>query len=208
MAVSTQVWAAVAGVAIGAVVIGTAAYVMYGQAPGFAQCTGGQIAGGDIGGPFTLTAGDGTTVTEKETITAPTLVYFGYTFCPDICPMDVQRNAFAMEELEEMGHQVNGLFITIDPARDTVDVVRDYAANFHDRMTGLTGTDEQIADAVRTYRAYASKDTSGDPEFYLMNHSTFTYLMTPQSGFVDFFTRETSPEEMAERVDCFIQAGA
>lgn len=208
MAISTQTWAVLAGVAVGGVVLVTAGFMLYGGDQGFAQCTGGQIAGGDIGGPFTLVDENGTTVTETDVITAPTLVYFGYTFCPDICPMDVQRNGFALEELDDRGRDVNALFVTIDPARDTVDVVRDYTANFHDRMVGLTGSDEQVAAAVRAYRAYASKDTSGDPEFYLMNHSTFTYLVTPQSGFVDFFTRDLTPEDVANRVECFIDAGA
>lgn len=208
MAVSTQTWAVLAGAAVGGVILGTAAFMFMGGDSGYAHCTGGQIAGGDIGGPFTLIDETGTTVTEQDVITAPTLVYFGYTFCPDICPMDVQRNGFALEELDDRGREVNALFITIDPARDTVDVVRDYTANFHERMIGLTGSDEQIAAAVRAYRAYAAKDTSGDPEYYLMNHSTFTYLVTPQSGFVDFFARELTPETVADRVECFMDAGA
>lgn len=171
----------------------------------YAQCREGQVAGGSIGGPFTLVDENGATVTDAEVITAPTIIYFGYTFCPDICPMDSQRNAFALEVLEERGIMANALFISIDPARDTVDVVRDFTDNFHPRMLGLTGSEEQVAAASRAYRTFYQKEEGGDPEFYLVNHSTFSYLAMPGTGFVDFFTRETTPEQMADRVACFAE---
>lgn len=175
----------------------------------FAQCRGGAVAGGDIGGPFTLVDETGRTVTDADVITAPTIVYFGYTFCPDICPMDVQRNGFALELLEDQGVMANGLFISIDPARDTPEVVAAFTENFHPRMLGLTGTEEQVAAASAAYRTYARKqEAAADDPYYLMDHSTFSYIVLPETGFVDFIRREDTPEDVAARVACFAAASA
>lgn len=196
-----------AAAAVGAALLGTyAATLLRAPQNGFAACRTGQIAGGDIGGPFTLVDENGATVTDAEVFVAPTIVYFGFTFCPDICPMDSQRNAFVLEELEERGIIANAAFITIDPARDTVDVVRDFTDNFHPRMIGLTGSQDQIDVAVGAWRVLAQKDASGDAEFYLMNHSTFSYLAMPGVGFVEFFNRDATPEAMADAVACFVAA--
>jgi protein SCO1/2 len=142
-------------------------------------------------------------VTNEDVITEPSLIYFGYTSCPDICPMDVDRNARAVEILEERGQSVTPVFITIDPARDTVDIVREYAANMHPRMIGLTGSDEQIAVASKAYRTYYKTNPPVDGE-YLVDHSTFSYLVTPENGFVEFFRREVSAEDMADKIGCFV----
>lgn len=121
----------------------------------FASCGAATVAG-DLGGPFTLVNGEGQTVTSDEVITEPTLIYFGYTYCPDVCPLDVDRNAAAIEILEERGKSVTPVFITIDPARDTSDVVRDFAEAMHPRMIGLTGSAEQVSAASKAYRTYYS----------------------------------------------------
>lgn len=206
----TGTFAIVAGVVLGVAVLGTVAAVTLGGRSDdpFAQCREGQVAGGDIGGPFTLVDENGNTVTDQDVITAPTIIYFGYTFCPDICPMDNQRNAFALEVLEDRGIMANALFISIDPDRDSVDAVREFTDNFHPRLLGLTGSPEQVAAASRAYRTFYQKEEGGDPDYYLVNHSTFSYLAMPGVGFVDFFTRETTPEEMADRVACFVEAAA
>lgn len=200
------VWAIAGGVVLGLGVIATVAMVTLNQRPTEVAC-GGTAIGGSIGGPFTLVDETGATVTDQDVITAPTVVYFGYTFCPDVCPMDSQRNAFALEDLEDRGIIANALFITIDPERDTPEVVADFTHSFHDRMLGLTGSAEQVAEAARAYRVFYSRDDSEGSEFYLMNHSTSTYFVTPKSGFVDVFSRETTPEEMADRVACYVEAG-
>lgn len=168
----------------------------------FASCGAGAVAG-DLGGPFTLVNGDGATVTSAEIITEPTLIYFGYTFCPDVCPLDVDRNAAAVEILEERGQSVTPVFITIDPARDTPEVVRDFAAAMHPRMIGLTGSTEQVAEASKAYRTYFKAHPPVDGE-YLVDHSTFSYLVTPEQGFVEFFRRELTPEQMADKIGCFV----
>ncbi len=164
-------------------------------------CAGGGAVAGDIGGPFTLVSETGETVTDADVITQPSLIYFGYTFCPDVCPMDTVRNAETVELLDEMGHEVTPIFITVDPERDTAQVLDDFTFYIHDRMLGLTGSDEQVQGAIKAYRAYARKHDSDD-EFYLVDHSTFSYLVLPEEGFVDFYRRDLTAQDMAERVAC------
>lgn len=173
----------------------------------FAECRSGQVGGGAIGGPFTLIDKDGNTVTDAEIMTKPTMVYFGYTFCPDVCPMDMAHNAEAVDILEESGHDVNLVFITVDPARDTPKIVGDFAANIHPRAIGLTGTDEQVANAAKAYRAYYKLQDAED-EFYLVDHSAFTYLMLPGHGFVDFFKHDLPAEDRARAASCFLDVAA
>ena len=168
-----------------------------------AQCSATQVTA-DIGGPFELVNPAGETVSEVDVITEPSLVYFGYTFCPDVCPFDVARNADAVDILEEKGLTVTPVFITIDPKRDTTEVVGDYAENMHDRMIGLTGSDDQVAAASVAYKTYYKTHDDGTDE-YLVDHSTFTYLMMPETGFAEFFRRDVTAEQMAERTACFIE---
>ena len=169
----------------------------------FAQCRAGAVGGGAIGGPFTLTDENGKTVTDKDVITGPTLVYFGYTFCPDVCPMDAARNAEAVDILESDGKIVTPVFISFDPERDTL---RDFTDAMHPRMIGLTGTLDQVKAASAAYKTFYQKQVDGDPQYYLMDHSTFSYLMMPEVGFVDFFDRDISAANMAKKLGCFVDA--
>lgn len=169
------------------------------------DCSTNSVAGGDaaIGGPFTLVNQFGQTVTDKDVITGPTLIYFGYTFCPDVCPLDLARNVEAIDILDERGEQVTPVFITIDPARDTPEELRDFAEVMHEDMIALTGTDEQIAAASKAYKTYYAK--VGDGPDYLMDHLTYSYLMSPK-GFVDFFRRDVTPEDMSDTISCYINS--
>lgn len=171
----------------------------------FAQCRVGQVAGGSdqIGGPFTLLDKTGTAVTNTDVITQPSLIYFGYTFCPDVCPLDMSRNAEATDILLEDGTAITPVFISIDPARDTPEVVGEFAENLHERMIGLTGSPEQVKAASQAYRTYYKAHPAED-EYYLVDHSTFSYLVLPEHGFQEFFRRDTSPEKMAETIQCFV----
>lgn len=172
-----------------------------------AQCRGSAVSGGAgaIGGPFELVSENGDTVTDQDVFTKPTILYFGYTFCPDVCPLDSMRNADAQRLLEERGYDVQTAFISIDPERDTPEVVKEFTDLFHENMFGMTGTPEQVKAASMAYKTYYKKQ-EGDPEYYLVDHSTFTYFVMPDTGFVDFFKREDTPEQMADRVACFIDA--
>lgn len=174
----------------------------------FAQCRASAVSGGagSIGGPFELVREDGVTVTDQDVFTKPTILYFGYTFCPDVCPLDNMRNADALRILDERGYDAQTAFISIDPERDTPEVVNEFTSLFHDNMIGLTGSPEQVKAASMAYKTYYKKQEDGDPEYYLVDHSTFTYLVFPEIGFVDFFKREDTPEQMADRVACFIDA--
>jgi protein SCO1 len=201
-----KVYAALAITAVAGLLGGTM-LMIYSQQQNdpFAQCRSATVAGGAgaIGGPFTLTDEDGKTVTDKEVLAKPSLVYFGYSFCPDVCPLDNARNAEAVDLLADKGYDVTPVFITIDPARDTPEVLKDFTENLSPKMVGLTGTDAQIKAASLAYKTYFKKQDTGD-QYYLMDHSTFTYLMLPKTGFADFFGRDDTAQQMADRTACFI----
>lgn len=171
-------------------------------------CGGNAIAGGNaaIGGPFELLNGAGELVTDEDVIDGPSLVYFGYTFCPDVCPVDVARNVIAVDILAEQGLAVTPVFISIDPERDTPEVVAQFGEDMHPKMIALTGSPEQVKTASQAYKAYYARG-AGEGEFYLMNHSTFTYLMFPDTGLVSYFGRDVAPEVMARQTACHIAAG-
>lgn len=173
---------------------------------GLEQCSATKIAGdgNQIGGPFELVNADGQTVTDEDVITEPSLIYFGFTYCPDVCPLDTARNAEAVDVLAERGMSVTPVFISIDPGRDTPELVGDFAYNLHEKMIGLTGSPEQVDAASKAYRTYYKAHDTSD-EFYLVDHSTFTYLVLPEVGFVEFFRRDTTAEVMADRVACFVE---
>ncbi|OAN72186.1 protein senC [Rhodobacteraceae bacterium EhC02] len=173
----------------------------------YAQCRTTNIAGGasQIGGPFTLVDETGKTVTDADVIDQPSLIYFGYTFCPDVCPLDTSRNAEAIDILEERGLMVKPVFISIDPERDTPEVVDAFTANLHERMLGLTGSPEQVRAASRAYRTFYQKQ-EGDDEYYLVDHSTMSYLVFPEDGFVEVFQRSLRAEDVADRIQCFLEA--
>lgn len=172
----------------------------------FAQCRASQVAGGDLGGPFELLNDQGETVTDVDVITEPTLIYFGYTFCPDVCPLDTARNAVAIDILEEMGVSATPIFISIDPNRDTPEVVGQFAGNLHEKMIGLTGTPEQVRAASQTYKTFYSVAGDMDDPYYLVDHSTMTYLVLPEYGFVEFFRRDAAPDDIANTVACYTGA--
>ncbi|WP_458792133.1 SCO family protein [Yoonia sp. MH D7] len=193
-----------ASIAVVGLIAGTFAVTQL-RAPSLEDCSASVASGSAIGGPFELVDQTGKTVTDVDVITQPTLIYFGYTFCPDVCPLDVARNAAVVDILAERSVPVTPVMISIDPARDTPEVMAEYANNFHPDMIGLTGSDAQVAVASKAYRTvYAKQDD--DPEYYLMQHSTFTYLAMPDLGVVEFFRQTDSPEKVADIVACFAKA--
>lgn len=175
---------------------------------GFAQCSRSTMAGGlgQLGGAFTLTHENGQRVTDAQVFTKPTLLYFGYTFCPDVCPLDTVRNADAVALLKERGYDAQQVFITVDPKRDSAEALASFTDNISDDMVGLTGTEQEIADVNRLWRNYYKAQESDDPEFYLVDHMTNTYLVLPGHGTVEFFNRDMPPADIADRTACFIDA--
>jgi protein SCO1/2 len=153
-----------------------------------------------IGGPFTLTDQHGARVTEQDFAGRFMLVYFGYTFCPDICPTSLTVMAAALDRLPEaQAEQVVPVLITLDPARDTVEQLADYAPLFHPRLVALTGSEEEVREAARAYRVYYHVPEE-DGDAYLVDHSTFVYLMGPDGSYRTHFGIDASPEAMAEAI--------
>ena len=174
------------------------------SADAFAECRSGAVAGGEIGGPFTLTDTKGNAVTDATLLAKPALIYFGYASCPDVCPLDNARNTEAVALLAAQGLDVTPVFITVDPTRDTQAVLADYAENF-EGLLALTGSQAQTDAAAKTYKVYFQMPEKRDPG-YMVDHTTMTYLMLPKVGFVDFFQRDATAQDMADKAACFLKA--
>jgi protein SCO1 len=173
-----------------------AARSYFGTAPTAGYSTSsGQAA---IGGPFTLLDQDGQTVTDQDFHGQWMLIYFGFTYCPDVCPTSLARNAEALDMLGSGGDKVVPVLISVDPQRDTPEKMKDYVRYFHPRTVGLTGTPEQIAAVAKAYRVFYMKVEREDPDAYLVDHSSFTYLVGPDGRFVQFFRHEISAQDMAD----------
>lgn len=169
------------------------------------ECGGGAVAGGSIGGALSLLDETGKEVTEADLFQKPALVYFGYSFCPDVCPLDNVRNVEAMDLLKARGIAISTYFVTVDPARDTPQVLAEYTDNIHPDLIGLSGSAAQTKAAADAYRVFYRANLD-QGEFYMVDHTTFTYLILPGGAFADFFKREDSPETIAERAACMIGA--
>ena len=155
-----------------------------------------------IGGPFTLQDQNGRPVSDTDFRGKLLLVYFGYTFCPDVCPTELQTISLALDQLGKDAAKVQPLFITVDPARDTPAVLKDYMSNFYPGFLGLTGTPDQVATAAKGYRVYYAKAPvpAGGAADYLMDHSGFVYLMDREGHYLAHFVPNTPPEKIAERI--------
>lgn len=200
----SRIYAATAIAFIVALLGGLTVFIVMKKGAGLSGCSSSSVAqSADIGGPFELVDETGATVTDRDVITKPTLVYFGYTYCPDICPLDTTRNAQALDLLRERGVDVGSLFISVDPERDTPEVLTSFTDAMHPEMIGLTGRPEQVKAVADAYRVYFKKQAD-DPEYYLIDHTTFTYLVFPDRGFVEFFRRDVTPEDMADIVSCYV----
>jgi protein SCO1/2 len=162
-----------------------------------------------IGGPFILTAVDGTTVTDQTYRGKWLLVYFGYTFCPDTCPTALNEITGAIERLGPDATKVQPLFITVDPERDTPEVMRDYLDSFDPRIVGLTGTLQQIADAAKEYGVYYTLHKTGkDDSDYFVDHSSYIYIMDPRGIFVQGFEPDTPAGRIADSLRDFMRQTA
>jgi protein SCO1 len=139
-----------------------------------------------IGGPFTLVSMNGQDVSNQTYRGKWVLIYFGYTFCPDACPTALSNISVALEKLGSDASKLQPLFVTVDPQRDTREVLSDYLKSFDPRIIGLTGTKDQIDTLIREFRLYVKQEKSdGDGDSYLVSHSSYIYLMNPQGKFVN-----------------------
>jgi protein SCO1/2 len=154
-----------------------------------------------IGGPFTLVATDGETVSDQTYRGKWLLIYFGYTYCPDACPTALNSISLALERLGSQANDLQPLFVTVDPDRDTRETMVKYLTSFDSRIIGLTGTKEQIDSVIKEYRLYVSREKpehGGDD--YLISHSSYIYLMDPQGHFVNVIHGEELGDEIAIRL--------
>jgi protein SCO1 len=154
--------------------------------------------GSSIGGPFTLENSAGKTVTARDFRGKYMLVYFGYTYCPDVCPTTLNAVAAALDKLGSKANDLAPIFITVDPQRDTPLVMQRYTAAFSPKLIGLTGTPDEIAKVAKEYRVYYAKHVTGPgPNDYSMDHSSIIYLMGPDGKFIAPVPAEESPATMA-----------
>jgi protein SCO1/2 len=154
-----------------------------------------------LGGPFSLTDHSGRAVTQADFADRFMLVYFGFTFCPDVCPTELGIIASALDDLAPAeAARVTPVFVSIDPERDTPAAMADYVARFHPRMVGLTGTPDQVAAAARAYRVFYARVQRPDMTDYVMDHSSFIYLVGPDGRVRALFRPQTPPEAIAQAV--------
>jgi protein SCO1 len=151
-------------------------------------------AGSILGGQFTLVDHTGTTVTDETYRGKWLVMFFGFTHCPDICPTTLSKIASMMELLGQDAEKVQPLFITVDPERDTIEVLRKYVAAFDRRIVGLTGSAEQIAAVAKSYDVIFQR--SGDGTNYTIGHSTAIYLVDPNGNYVSILDPDISPQDM------------
>lgn len=156
--------------------------------------------GAELGGPFRLVNQDGQAVTETSYAGKFMLVYFGFTFCPDVCPTELQAMATAIDDLGGAGDRVQPILISVDPERDRPAQLKDYVAAFHPRLVGLTGSGEDIAAAAKVYRVYYAKGPADADGNYVMDHTSFVYLMGPDGKLRSVFRAGTAPEVMAGEI--------
>jgi protein SCO1 len=159
----------------------------------------GTALAGVIGGPFQLLDQNGKTVTDADLKGKWSLIYFGYTHCPDACPTSLNEIAIALSELGPKRDAVRPVFITVDPERDTSETLKAYVTAFDAPILALTGTPEQVAKAAKEYRVYYAKhqEPGGD---YSMDHSSVIYVMDPEGRFTATFTPDSTPEQIADRL--------
>lgn len=155
-----------------------------------------------VGGPFTLTSHENKPFSDKDLLGKWNFVYFGFTNCPDICPAELDKIGAVVTPLEkEYGNIFQPVFISVDPARDTIPQMQRYLADFHPRIIGLMGDYATTKNVCKAYRVYFSTPPNADPNGdYLVDHSIYVYLMDPKGQFVEAFGQSTTSEEVVERV--------
>lgn len=162
------------------------------------------LAGAKIGAPFTLTDQDGRRVSDRAFAGKWRIVYFGYTFCPDVCPTGLQTLSAGLRAFEKMdparGANVTPIFITVDPARDTPAALKPFVAAFHPRLVGLTGSEAEVAALAKAYGVYSARGEAQPGGGYLVDHSSQAYLMGPEGQPVALLSEEGPPQKIADEL--------
>jgi cytochrome oxidase Cu insertion factor (SCO1/SenC/PrrC family) len=150
-----------------------------------------------FGEPFTLTDHTGRTMTDKDFTGKYRLIYFGFTFCPAICPTELAKITTALTSMGDKGKLIQPLFITVDPERDTPAKMKDYISLFDPSIIGLSGTPGQIKSVLKGYKIYAAKRQEPNMSEYTMDHSTFIYLIAPDDRLLHIFKMDDTAQDMA-----------
>jgi cytochrome oxidase Cu insertion factor (SCO1/SenC/PrrC family) len=159
---------------------------------------------GTVGGPFSLTDQTGRRRNDTEFRGKLLIIYFGYTYCPDVCPTELQQIGLAVEHLGDVGSAVQPLFITIDPARDTPEVLAQYVPSFHPRLLGLTGTSDEIAAVAQEFKVVYTKYQPSDGGPYLIDHTGFVYIVDRSGKYRGFFPPGTPEDRMREMIKAIL----
>ncbi len=165
----------------------------------------------EIGGPFTLVNQDGLTVTEADFLGRPQMIYFGFSYCPDICPTALIQMGRAQHALGKRAKDIQNIFISVDPERDTPESLKQYvtANGFPDKLIGLTGSLQQVESAKTAFRVFAQKvEDDGGASAYTVDHSSIIYFMDKNGELIDFFTHKTAVSEIVARVKLYQKSGA
>jgi protein SCO1/2 len=167
------------------------------------------LAGARIGGPFALVNQDGRNVSDRDFAGRYRVMYFGYTYCPDVCPVDLQKLMAGYRQLEksdpQLAAKIAPIFVSIDPDRDTPPVLKQYVAAFHPKLTGLTGTPAQIAQVAKEYAIIYSKEQKAGASDYLMNHSRVAYLFGPKGEPVALIPQDGTPQAIAAELKRWVR---
>ena len=157
-----------------------------------------------LGGPIDLIDQNETTFSLEKQNASLALLYFGYSYCPDICPYDLERNAYVKDIMDELQLDINLVFITLDPSRDTTERLKDFSEYIHNSMIALTGPNDQIEALKKAYGVFGkSNKVDYEDQSYLVDHSTFSYLVNKNGEVLSYFNRRESPEKISEKIKCF-----
>lgn len=167
------------------------------------------LAGADIGGPFTLVDQNGNSVSDSDFAGQYRIMYFGYSFCPDVCPLDLQKITQGFKLVEQnnpdLAARIQPIFVTVDPERDTPDVLKNYVSAFHPRLIGLTGTPEEIAKTAKEFLVVFHKQKDEGASDYLVDHSRQAYLLGPKGEPLALLPYDGTPRQVADTIEKWAQ---
>lgn len=166
----------------------------------------GPVAGARVGGPFTLIDHVGAARDESMIAGRYAMIYFGFTYCPAICPTELQKMARAMDDAGPAGESIVPVFVSIDPERDTPEVMARYVAQFHPRLIGLTGTQEQVDVAAEAYKVFARKAEDPSLSEYTMDHTSYIYFIGPDGTLLGIYGLTSTPAEIAADIQRFVKS--
>ena len=188
----------------GLVIIFSFSYNIYKEVKESRTCGNAKKIIEGLGGPINLIDQNEMSFSLKKQDAAISLLYFGYSFCPDICPYDLERNAYVKDIMDEEQLDLNLIFITLDPLRDTSERLKDFSEYINDSMISLTGSNKEIEALKKAYGVFGKSNMVDNKDrSYLLDHSTFSYLVNRKGEVLSFFNRRETPDKIVEKIKCF-----